>query len=144
MAPMLKAMLIGEHWQHSLQSFVGKLDHPPAAFTNEVFMIGLRDCRLVAFEPLAEFVGADQPAFQQQVEGAIDGGHADSLPPTLQLAPNAFDREVVLGQEDDLSDEIALAGERLMMLSEMSAEALEKSRPFSLVQACHRRGHLRG
>jgi hypothetical protein len=137
MAAVLKAVFVGQNRQHPLQAFVGKLDHPAAALADEVLMVTLGDRGLVSLETLAKFMRADQPAFHQEIEGAVNGGHSHLLALALQLAANALDREVTLGKKDDLSNEIPLTGERLMMFPEIAMEALEKSRSLSLVQSCH-------
>jgi len=59
-------------------------------------MVTLRDGRLVPLEPLAKLVRADQSAFQQEVEGAVHGGHPHPLALTLELAANALYGEVIL------------------------------------------------
>jgi hypothetical protein len=134
---MLKTMFIGKNRQHPLQPFVGELDYPAAALADEVFMVTLSDGRLISLESFAEFMSADQPAFQQKVERAIDGGHTHPFALALQLAAYALHRKVILGEKDDLGNEIPLAGERLMMFPEIAMEALEKSCSLSLVQSCH-------
>src|SRR5918999_2609616 len=112
MAAMLKAVLVRQYRQHSLQAFIGKLDHPAAALADEVLMVTLGDGGrgLVALESLAKFMRPDQPAFQQEIKGAVDGGHSHLLAVALQLAANALNGEVILGKKDDLSNEIPLAG----------------------------------
>jgi hypothetical protein len=102
-----------------------------------MLVVTRRDHRLVTLEALAKLVGTNCTALHQEVEGPIDGGHADPLPLTLQLAANAVNREVILGLKDDVSNEIPLAGEWLTMFPKVAMEALEKSRSLSLVQSCH-------
>ena len=92
----------------------------------------LRRHRLVALEALAEVVRPDQAALDQHIERAVDGGGADPLAPLLEHAPDAVDRKVIVGEEDDLGDEIALAGDRLVMVAEVPAEALEEGRALCL------------
>lgn len=142
MAAVLKAKLVCQGRQHSLEPFVGKLDDPVAALADEMLMVGLGHSGLVAPEALTKFMGAHQSAFEEQVESAIDGRGSDPFALALELAADSLHRKVIFRQEDDLGYQVSLAGDRLMMLSEMSAKAVEKSRSLNLVQACHRRGHL--
>jgi hypothetical protein len=137
MAAVLKAVLFREYQQHPLQPFVAELDYPAAPLADEVLMVALGDGGLIALEPLAEFMRANQAAFHQEVQGPVNGGHSYLLAVALQLAANALDGEVIVGKKDDLSDEIPLAGKRLMMFPEIAVEALEKSRSLSLIQSCH-------
>jgi hypothetical protein len=137
MTPVLESVLVRQNQQHPLQPFVGKLDDPAATLADQMFVVTLRDRRLVTLEPFPKLVSADEAAFHQEVEGAIDRSHSHPLAVAFQLAANAVHREVVLGEKDDLGDEISLAGEWLPMFPEVAMEALEKSRSLSLIQSCH-------
>jgi hypothetical protein len=99
MSPVLESVLVGQNRQHPLQPFVGKFHHSAAALADEMFVITLRDRRLVALESLAKLVSAHEAAFDQEVEGAIDSGHAHPLPLAFQLPPDAVNREVILGNK---------------------------------------------
>ena len=100
---------------------------------------GLRRHRLVALEPLAEIVRPHQAALDQHLERAVHGGGADVLAPLLERAADAFDGGMVVGEEHDLGDEVALAGDRLAMLAEVAAEAVEEGRALAASEAGHRR-----
>ena len=45
---------------------------------------------------------------------------------------------MVVGEKDDLGHEIALAGDRLVMLPKVTAKALEKGGGFRLIETGHR------
>jgi hypothetical protein len=135
--PMLKAVLIRQHREHALESLVGEFDHSAAAFADQMLVVCLGQHRLISLEALAEFVGAHQAALHQELERAIHRGSADRFPPLLQLAKNAFNREVVLREQHDLRYQIPLSGDRLTVLAEVSPEAFEKSGCFGLIQVGH-------
>lgn len=78
--PVLEAVLIGQHREHTLQSLISELDHPAAAFADQMLVVRLSQHRLVSLEALTEFVGAHQAALHQEVECAIYRGGADLLP----------------------------------------------------------------
>jgi hypothetical protein len=141
MPPVLEPVLVSEHRQHTFQSLVGELHDAAAPLANEVLVIGLSRHWLVPLEPLAEFVGPHQAAFHHEVQRAVHGGHSYPLTPVLELAPDPLDREMILRKEHDLCNEVPLASDGLMVLSEMSAKSLEKGRSFGLIQARHRREH---
>jgi hypothetical protein len=138
MPPVLKPMLVRQNREHALQTLVREFHDLPAPLADQVLVIGLRAHRLVALESFAEFVGPDQAALDQEIQRAVHRGQADPLAAVLQLAPDLFHREMIVGKKDYLRDEIALAGNRLMMLAEMTAKSLEKGSSFSLIQARHR------
>jgi hypothetical protein len=81
--------------------------------------------RLIALEPLAEIVRADQTALQQKIEGAIHGCRSHPLTLLPELAADRFHREVVFREKDDLGHQVALAGDWLVVLAEVTAKALE-------------------
>jgi hypothetical protein len=112
---VLKAMLVGQNRQHALEALVGKFHYLAASLANEMLVVGMSRHRLVAPEAFAEFVSPDQAAFHQEIKGAVDCRQSHPLSSILQLAPNGLDRQMIVGVEDDLSDEIALAGDRLVM-----------------------------
>ena len=138
-ALVLEAVLVGDDRQHPLEPLVLELDHAAAALADQVLVVGLRRHRLVALEPLAEVVRAHQAALDQHLERAVDGGGADVLAALLERAADAFDRGMVVGEEDDLGDEVALAGDGLAVLAEIAAEALEEGRALVASEAGHRR-----
>ena len=123
--PMLKAMLVGKDREHSLEPLVREFDHSAAPLADQVLMRGLGRNRLVALEPLAEFMGPDQPALDQEVEGTVHRRQADVLTALLELASNGINGEVVFGEEHHLGHQIALAGDRLTVLAEMSPEMVD-------------------
>jgi hypothetical protein len=135
--PVLEAVFVCEHRQHPLQSLVGELHHAAAALADQVFVVGLCGCRLIPLKSLAELMSAHQTALYQKIERPVYRGQADLLALLLELAADPLDRKMILRQEYDLSDEIPLPGDGLMVLSEMSAKALEKGRALSLIQARH-------
>lgn len=130
-------MLIRQHREHALQPLVGEFHDPPTAFTDQVLVVRLPGHRLVPAEAFAELVGPDQPAFDQQVQGAVDGGDPYLFAPLLELAADPFDRQVVVGEEKDLGDQIPLAGNRLVVLPEILTKALEEGGAFRFIQAHH-------
>jgi hypothetical protein len=97
----------------------------------------LRSHRLVALEPFTEIMGSHQAALDQKLEGAVHrrGTHPLTLLP--QLAADAFDGKMVLGEKDDLGYEIPLAGDRLVVLAEMAAEAVGVGGCLCLIQSGH-------
>jgi hypothetical protein len=95
MPSVLKPMLVSQNGEHALQALVGKLDDPPAPLADEMLVTGLGIYRLVSFESLAELVRSHQPALDQKLERAIDGGQSHGLSLAPELAANAVHREVV-------------------------------------------------
>jgi hypothetical protein len=135
---MLKTMLIGQNRQHSLQPLIGELHYPAAPLTDQMFVVRLRRHGLVALESLTEVMGPNQAALNQKIQGTVDSGGAHPLSPLLQLSADCFDRQMFVCEEDDLSHEIALAGDRLMMFPKVTAEALGMGGGFCLIQTGHR------
>src|SRR3954447_20493171 len=138
MPTMLETVLVGQDRQHALEPLVGKLDHSAALLANQMFVIGLGGHRLVPFEAFAELLGPYQSTLHQEVQRAIHGGHSHLLATLLQLPSNRLHRQVVLGEEDHLGHQLALAGNWLTVLAEMSSETFEKGSSFSLIEAGHR------
>jgi hypothetical protein len=98
-----------------------------------MFVIGLCRHGLEALEAFTELMSPNQSTFDQEVESAVHGGQADSLAPLIELAPNALDREMIVGIKDHLRDHITLAGDRLVMLPKVTAEPFEKNRSVRLI-----------
>jgi hypothetical protein len=137
MATMLKTVLIGQDWEHPLEPLIGELDDSAALLANQMLVIGLGRHRLVPFKAFPELLGSDQSALHQEVQRAIHGGHSDLLAALLQLPSNRLDRQVVLGEENYLGHQLALAGNWLTVLAEVSSETFEKGGSFSLIEAGH-------
>ena len=102
-----------------------------------MFVVRLRRHGLVALEALAEVVRPHQAALDQKIQGAVDRGGAHPPSPLLQFSADCFDRQMFLGEEDDLGHEIALAGDRLMMFPKVTAKALRVGCGFCLIETGH-------
>jgi hypothetical protein len=138
-AAVLKAVFVGKDRQHALHPFVGKLGHLAAALADQMLMVCLSGHRLVALEPFSELVRTNQSTFYQQIQCPVHRGGTDPLSILFQLAADGIDGKVIFGSKDDLGDKIALASHWLVVLTEMTAEPLEKGRSFRLIEASHRR-----
>lgn len=138
MALMLEAVLIRQNRQHPLQPLVGEFHHPAAPLADQMFVVRLRRHWLVPLEPLTEVVGPHQAALHQKIQGTVDGGGAHPLSPLFQLPADGIDGQMLRRQKDNLGYEIALAGDRLMMLPKVTAKPLGVGRSFCLTEAGHR------
>jgi len=70
-AIVLKPVLVGDDGEHSLQTLVLELDHPAAAFADQMLVVCLGRHGLVTLEPLTEVMGTNQPTLQQNIQSAI-------------------------------------------------------------------------
>jgi hypothetical protein len=91
MAPVLKALFVGQHRKHTLQSFVSELYDSPTPFADQMFVICVGRSRLVALESLAELVGTNQSALHQQIQRPIYRCQAYACSALLELAPDPVD-----------------------------------------------------
>ncbi len=114
---VLEVVLVGDEWQDALEAVGGELCHAPATGTDQVTMMAGREQRLEALESLAEIVGADEAALDQQVERAVQGGSGDAMAAVTKPALDSFDREVLTAGEDDAGDLVALTGDGKMALA---------------------------
>jgi hypothetical protein len=105
-----------------------------------MFVIGVCHHRLVPLESLAEVVRSHQSAFDQEIERAVDRGGPHRFALAFQLALNGLHRKMTFAKKDDLCDEVTLAGDRLVMLAEMTAEPIEMGRCLTPIEASHQRG----
>jgi hypothetical protein len=142
MALVLEAVLVRQDRQHSLQTLVGEFHYFPASLANEMLVVGMRHHRLVPLESFAKVVSSHQAAFDQKIERAINCGSAHPFPLLLELSPDRLDGEMVVSEKDDSGDEIALPGDGLVMLAEVTAETIEMGRCLSPIEVSHRRGRL--
>jgi hypothetical protein len=136
---VLEAMLVREHRQHALQSLIGELDHPPTSLADQVLMAGLRSHGLVALESFSEVVGPHQPTLDEQLEGPIYRRRAHLLALVPQLTTDCFDGEMVIGQEDDLRDEVSGPCDGLVVFTKVTAEALGVGGGLCPIQSGHGR-----
>ena len=138
---MLKALFVREHRKHPFQPFVSELDNPAAPFADQVLVVGLRCHWLVTLEALPKLVRPHQTALDQQIQSAIHRSGAYGLTLLFELPLDPVDRQVVLGPKYDLGNEIALAGDRLVVLPEVTAESIEKGCSLGLIEMGHQRGY---
>jgi hypothetical protein len=137
MTAMVKPVLISHHRQHPLEPLIGELDHSAASLADQVFVIRLRGHRLIALEAFAELMGPYQTALHQQVERPVHRRQAYLLSLLPELTTDSFDREMFLGAEEDLGNDVALAGYRLVVLPEVTAKLVEESRALCLIETGH-------
>ena len=129
MALVLEVELVGDDGKHALEAIVLEFLHRSAPHADQVLMLLGRRHRLVAAEALAEVVGADEPALDQGVQGAIDRGGADRRAQLLEPALDGLDREMLIGLEEDPRDQRALRRDRKAVIAEVTVEALEEAAP---------------
>ncbi|HET6795752.1 MAG TPA: hypothetical protein VFH40_01220 [Gemmatimonadales bacterium] len=137
MTAVVKPVLISHHRQHPLETLVGELDDSAAPLANQVFVIRLRGHGLIPLEPFAELMRPYQAALHQQIECPVHGRQADLFSLLFELATDSLDRDMFLRAEDDLGNDVALAGYRLVVLPEMTAKLVKKSRALCLIEAGH-------
>src|SRR5918999_597894 len=117
---------------------MGEFQDSPAALADEVLVMGVRCHGLVALESLTELVRAHQPAFDQKIQRTVYCREPYPGPLLPKLAPDSFNRQVILGEKYHPGDEIALAGNRLVMLPKIPAKTFEEGRSLGFIQLGHR------
>ena len=138
-ARVLEGVLVGDARQHPLEPLVLELDHVAAPLADQVLVVRLRRHRLVALEAFAEVVRPHEAALHQHLERAVDGGGADGFVTLSQAADDGVHRGMVFGEEDDLGDEVALAGDRQAVIAEVAAETVEERGSLRPSEGGHRR-----
>src|SRR5215213_2368748 len=87
---------------------VVELDQRPAPGTDQVVVMSVFVVVLVEHAPVVEFELASQPAFSQELEGAIDRGEPDSRIVRLDQGVEVFARNVAFGVEKNIEYQVAL------------------------------------
>jgi hypothetical protein len=78
-----------------------------------------------------------QAAFDQKLQRAVHGGGAYPVALLLQDSADTLAGEMFFREENDLSDKTSLAGDRLVMLPEITAKALGVCSGLRLIQSGH-------
>src|SRR6185503_595525 len=137
MPPVLEPLLVGKDREHPLETLIGELHQLAALLADQMFVVGLSSPGLEALEAFTELMSSDQSALDQEVEGAVHGGQANPLAALMELAPDTFYREMIVRMEDDLSHQVPLAGDRLVVLPKVTTEPFAKGRSVCLIQTSH-------
>jgi hypothetical protein len=89
-----------------------ELDDPPTFQTDQMLVNRLmRKPVLIALEALSKVMLDHQPAPDQQIQGAVDGGFPDSIAGLPQASLDVFHGKVLGGREHDLGNRLPLMGD---------------------------------
>lgn len=104
----LEAVLGGDGVLHGFELFGIEFDGLPAIGADHVVVVRVIVVVLVARAPVAEAHFARQPRVGQKFERAIDGGLPDLRVFLLHEPVEVFARQVFLGAQEHVEDEVAL------------------------------------
>src|SRR5690242_8068017 len=92
-----------------------------------MFMVGRVPRRFEATKPFAEIAFHDETAFDQDVEGTVDGGRADRAPTRTRRIADVIRREMPVCREDDLCDGEPLLRDRQVAFTQEGFESAQRA-----------------
>lgn len=122
----VESVLIGDALGEELDAVVAEYLEAAARDTAQMIVLGLVAGGLEAQESLAEVALDDEPALDQDVERAIDGGGSHPGASRAESVRDLLGGEVVVGREQEFRDRQALRSDGKISLAQPRREALHE------------------